>query len=136
MNGDRYEKLIGAKFAEWREQCFPDGLPVQFVQDHEHCLRQDRSIAALSKAGCPVVQTFPKHSPDLNAIEGQWRQLRERLDETAPVEIETRPGFLCRLRRDVNWLNEHRREHALQMCTNQKERDKDMEDLLGAKTKW
>lgn len=64
MNGDKYEKLIGAKFAEWREQCFPDGLPVQFVQDHEHCLRQDRSIAALSKAGCPVVQNFPEHSPD------------------------------------------------------------------------
>ena len=90
----------------------------------------------LSKAGCPVVQNFPKHSPDPNAIEGQWRQLRERLNETAPVEIETRPEFLCRLRRVVNWLNEHRREHALHMCTNQRERAKDVEDLLGAKTKW
>ena len=33
-------------------------------------------------------------------------------------------------------VNEHRWEDALRMCTNQKERAKDVKDWLGAKTKW
>ena len=136
VNGSRCEKLIGAKFAEWRRQCLPDDLPVHLVQDHERCLWQDRNIAALRKAGCPVVSQFPKHSPDLNAIENQWRVLRERLNATAPAEIESRADFLSRLRRTVNWLNENRHEEALRMCQNQKERARDVHKLLGAKTKW
>ena len=31
-----------------------------------------------------VKERFPKRSPDLNAMEGQWRVLRERLEAKAP----------------------------------------------------
>ena len=97
---------------------------------------QDRNLRALRNAGCVVVQRHPKYSPDLNAIEGWWRVLRERLEQAAPEELETRDAFVARLRRTVNWLNEHRWEQGLKLCTNQKERAADVNLLLGAKTKW
>ena len=78
------------KLAAWRRACFGDDGPVHVVQDHERCLWQDRNLTALALAGCPVVVSFPKSSPDLNAIEGWWRALRERLEMSAPEEIEAR----------------------------------------------
>ena len=87
-------------------------------------------------AGCPAVKNFPKCSPDLNAIEGQWRVLRERLEERAPEDMETRDSFLARLRRTVDWLNRNRREGATQLCTNLKTRAHDVKELAGARTKW
>ena len=136
MTGDRYEWLIQSKFAEWRESCFSNGSPVRLVQDHERCLWQSRNLTAMRKAGCDVVENFPKHSPDLNAIEGQWRVLRVRLEATAPTEFESRADFLVRLRRAVHWLNENKHDDALRLCTNQKERANDVHKLLGAKTRW
>ena len=53
-------------------------------------------------AGCLVVKSHPKYSPDLNAIEGWWRVLRERLEQAAPEELESREAFIARLRRTVN----------------------------------
>eukprot|EP00974_Lingulodinium_polyedra_P011223 1083658-Lingulodinium_polyedra.AAC.1 len=79
-----------------------------------------RNIEALKKAGCIIQADFPKHSPDLNAIEGWWRVLRERLEQTAPEEFEDRDAFLLRLKRTVKWLNDHRWEEGLALCTNQK----------------
>ena len=136
MNGDRYEHLVSSRFADWRASCFGDDEPCYLVQDHERCLWQARNKGALKAAGCKLEEDFPKSSPDLNAIEGVWRFLRERIDATAPTVIETRPEFLVRLRRCVAWLNEHRREHMLYLCTNQKERAADVQKLGGAKTKW
>ena len=106
MNGERYAHLVATKFAEWRRSCFADDRPVHLVQDHERCLWQARCLDALRRAGRDVVKNHPKHSPDLNAIEGRWHVLRQRLDVTAPTEIETRAEFLSRLRRAVAWLNE------------------------------
>ena len=83
-----------------------------------------------------VVEEHPKYSPDLNAIEGWWRVLRERLEQTEPEEMEGREAFIARLRRTVLWLNMHRSAHGLYLCTHQKERAGDVEKLLGAKTKW
>ena len=97
---------------------------------------QERNLLALRRAGCNVVRTFPKHSPDLNAIEGWWRVLRERLEETAPVDYETREAFIARLRRTVTWLNLNRNEDALKIATNQKARARDVVELGGAKTRW
>ena len=91
---------------------------------------------ALRQAGCPVVKNCPKHSPDLNAIEGWCRVLRERLEMTAPEEMETRARFLLRLRRTVSWLNAHRRGNALSVSRNQKARAADVLQLEGARTKW
>ena len=79
---------------------------------------------------------FPKTSPDLNAIENWWHVLRTRVEFTAPEDFESRGDFLTRLQRTVHWLNEHRAEHALSICTDQKARAKDVLLLYGAKTKW
>ena len=70
MTGDTYEWLVGAKFKAWRTAAFQDDRPVHLVQDHERCLWQQRNIDALRQAGCHVIMNYPKHSPDLNAIEG------------------------------------------------------------------
>ena len=90
----------------------------------------------LRVAGCPVVANFPKCSPDLNAIEGQWRVLRERLEARAPDDMETRESFLARLRRTVDWLNRNRVEGSTQLCTNLKTRAHELKELAGARTKW
>ena len=97
---------------------------------------QDRKRRALRRAGCIVVEQHTKYSPDLNAIEGWWQELRERLEPAAPEELETREAFIARLRRTVKWLNQHRWEDAFKLCANQKERAADVHMLKGAKTKW
>ena len=96
----------------------------------------ERSLAALEKAGFSVVDNFPVSSPDLNAIEGWWHRMKRRLDETAPTEMETRSEFLVRLRRIVHWLNENAAGDALALAQNQKERAKAVQELNGAQCKW
>ena len=62
--------------------------------------------------------------------------MRDRLEQAAPEEVETREAFIARLRRTVSWLNVHRWEQGLRLCTNKKERAADVILLKGAKTKW
>ena len=85
-----------------------------------------RNLEALRLAGFAVVEDFPKHSPDLNAIEGWWSRLRKRLDETAPTTFETRKAFLTLLRRTVSWINANWGEEKVYLATNQKERAQDV----------
>ena len=136
MTGERYNELVKSKFAQWRRKCFRDNRACSLVQDHERCLWQDRNLEALAAAGCPVVANFPKSSPDLNAIEGVWQMLKSRMLATEPETFESRAAFLARLRRQVNWLNDTKRDELLHHCTNQKERAKAVEKLLGAKCSW
>lgn len=136
MTGDRYNELVTTKFAQWRRHCFGDNRKCHLVQDHERCLWQDRNLEALSAAGCPVVKEFPKSSPDLNAIEGVWHLLKARMLKTDPVAMESRAEFLLRLRRQVKWLNDNQNDELLKLCTNQKERAREVEGLLGAKCRW
>ena len=131
MNRARFKQLVGSKFAKWRKDCVGHWR-VLLVQDHERCLWSDTSLAALSTAGCDVVKKHTKYSPDLNAIEGWWRVLRERLEQTAPQEYESREAFIARLRRTVHWLNDNRWQEGLKLCTNQKERAADVISLGGA----
>ena len=79
---------------------------------------------------------FPKSSPDLNAIEGVWSLLRQRLEKTEPTDFEDRTAFLVRLRRTVHWLNENMSDAMLRMCSNQKQWAKGVIDLAGAWTQW
>ena len=136
MNGDRYNDLVTTKFAQWRRQCFGDNQNCHLVQDHERCLWQDKNLEALSAAGCPVVKDFPKSSPDLNAIEGVWHLLKARLLKSEPEAMEGRADFLLRLRRQVNWLNDNQHDELLKLCTNQKQRAREVQGLLGAKCRW
>lgn len=136
MNGRRYLGLVESKFKEWRLACFSQDAPCALVQDHEKCLWQASNLAAMREAGCAVIQDFPKLSPDLNAIEGAWHLLRQRLEQTEPDEIEGRAEFLARLRRTVHWLNERQAEALREMCSNQKKRAADVLEMNGAKTKW
>ena len=55
---------------------------------------------------------------------------------TAPEDMETRAEFLARLGRQVHWLNDVMHDHLLELCTNQKERGLEIEELLGTKCKW
>ncbi len=75
-------------------------------------------------------------SPDLNAIEGWWRRLKSRLDETAPTEMENRSEFLVRLRRTVHWLNDNAADDAVTLAQNQKERAKEVQKPWGARCSW
>ena len=68
------------------------------VQDYEKYLWKPPSLAALKDAGCDVLTKHTKYSPDLNAIEAWWNNLRQRLEDNAPTETETREQFLLRLR--------------------------------------
>ena len=72
----------------------------------------------------------------LHAIEGWWKVLRDRLDLTAPEEIESRLEFVTRLRRTVAWLNINDREHAVALARNQKVRARAILHQEGARTKW
>ena len=103
---------------------------------HERCLWRESNLAALAAAGCPAVTRFPKCSPDLNAIEGWWHRLRQRLEETAPDALETRPQFLARLRLTARWMSKRWRADALHLATNQKDRARQVLDLNGQKCKW
>ena len=106
------------------------------MQDHERCFWQDRNIAALQEAGCPVVARYPKCSPDLNAIENMWHRIRQHLEGHAPVEIEARAQFLQRLRRAVTSLNENCQDEIMALCANQKEHALEVQELSGAKCQW
>ena len=55
---------------------------------------------------------------------------------TAPKEFESRAEFLVRLRRQATWLNDNKHDIFLDLCTNQKQRCKDIVKLKGAKSKW
>ena len=78
----------------------------------------------------------PKHSPDLNAIEGFWKMLKQRLESTEPEAFECRSDFLARLRRAVTWLNEDRQSELRALYTNQKDRPRAVIALKGAKCRW
>ena len=60
--------------------------------------------------------------PDLNAIEGWWRRLKDALVESAPPHLESRKDFLKRLRSTVNRLNRIACDDGLRLCTNQRAR--------------
>ena len=83
-----------------------------------------------------VVRECPPSSPGLNAIEGVWRLLRERIEAIEPQEFEDRDASLVHLRRCVAWLNACKGEHMMMLCINQKVRARDVQANEGAKTEW
>ena len=119
------------KFDDWRMNC------EYLVCDHERCLRTDDALLALRTANLQLVD-FPKCSQDFNAIENAWKILRERLDQTHPVALESRDDFIKRLHATVRWANQHRKDQLWKYCVNQKERADDClaQKLRGGRTQW
>ena len=132
MDRTLYVELIEDKFDDWRLNC--DFL----VCDYEGCLRTPEALHALNRCGLKLVDGYPKVSQDFNAIENAWAILRERLDETCPVDVEPRGDFVKRLRAAVRWANVHRSDQLWYLSTNQKERAADCLNSTppGARTKW
>ena len=144
MTGARYNSMVKRFFATWRRKCyptFPKNERVPLVKDYESFLRwgwgkEFNNLKAERDAGFETVKRHPKTSPDLNAIEGWWEQLQERLTLTAPTGLETRVAFVKRLRRIVNWMNGNLVSQGRLLCTNQKERARAVKKLKGARCKW
>ena len=132
MDRALYVELIEDKFDDWRLNC--DFL----VCDYEGCLRTPEALHALNRCGLQLVDGYPKVSQDFNAIENAWAILRERLDETCPVDLETRGDFVKRLRAAVRWANTHRSDQLWMLSTNQKKRATEClaSTPPGARTKW
>ena len=138
MNRWWYEWLIRARFPRWLSTAFGGGYdPVYLVQDHEKALWTDEPREAMRAVGVRLLEAYPKCSQDLNPIETAWREVRNRLDETVPVDREPRKDFIQRLRRAVAWVNTNRAEYLQHLCTSQKERTQDVLDATppGARTK-
>lgn len=144
MTGARYNYFVKTFLAKWRRKCypnFPKNEKVPLVKDFERFLRWDKSkpfdnMKAERDAGFSTVKQHSKVSPDLNAIEGWWKVLQERLSLTSPLGLESRAAFLKRLRRTVDWLNKNARARAKHLCTNQKDRARAVKKLHGARCKW
>ena len=78
----------------------------------------------------------PPSSPSLNAIEGVWRLLRERIEAIELHEFEDRAAFLIHLRRCVAWLDDCKGQHKPMLSINQKVRARDVQANEGAKIEW
>ena len=133
MTGKRYNGLIQDRFASWRRKCFGDDDSAHLIQDHERCLWQPRNLRALHAAGLAPVMDFPKCSPDLNVLETWWHRLRQRLDANAPSDFESRPQFIRRLRRTVDWMNTNIADQAFATCTSMKNRARAVNELQGGR---
>ena len=132
MDTMTYVELIEDKFEEWCGNC------THLVCDFEGCLRSEEAVNALQRVGLKLVDRYPRCSQDFNAIENAWLILKDRLDETIPVRLETRDAFIARLHSAVQWANRHRAEQLWYYSTNQKERAHDslMTKPPGGRTKW
>jgi hypothetical protein len=129
-----YCALVRSKFGGWRQQLLRTRR-CAIIQDHERCLWNAESLASLRKAGCDVVQSFPKASPDLNPIENIWKMVRDELDRTSPRELESRVAFVKRLNATVRRLNASRKHQIKALC-NMRKRCEDVLKLKGCRTKW
>ena len=105
------------------------------IQDHEKALWTEEAREAIQEGGLELLERYPKCSQDLNVIETAWRELRARLADTEPVQIEDREAFVKRLRAAVAWVNRNRRTYLRNRCFAQKERAKDVLLQDGGRTK-
>ena len=138
MNRSEYEKLIRTKFPGWIRSVFGKGVQPFLVQDHERCLWTHEPRQAMKDVGIQLLENFPKSSQDLNSIETAWRELRGRLAETEPAQMETREEFIIRLRLAVRWVNRNRGDYLAELCSNQKEKAHDVLNAVppGSRTRW
>ena len=85
-------------------------------------MRTATSVKLLKKGGLELVDKYPRCSQDFNAIENVWAILKVRLEQTMPINMESREQFIKRLRAAVAWANTVRADTLWYYSTNQKER--------------
>lgn len=119
----------------WARQVLGRRAKPFLIQDHERALWTDEAKDAIKAGGLQLVTSYPECSQDLNVIETAWRELRARLADTEPVQMEDREAFVKRLRSAVTWVNRNRRVHLRGLCWAQKERARDVLKLQGGRAK-
>jgi hypothetical protein len=136
MNRWWYTWLINTMFPRWLAKAF-DHVEngVLLAQDHERCLWCEEPRQAMQDQSISLLENYPKCSQDLNAIETAWREVRARLAATEPVSRDTRSNFVTRLRQAVAWVNTNRAGYLRKLCSDQKQRARDVQLMLGARTK-
>ena len=135
MNRWWYEWIIRHKFPAWLRKATGGDRGSFLVQDHERCRWTEEPRCALREHGIHLLEHCPRCSQDLNAIEAAWREVRARLADTEPDSMETRDRFIVRLRAAVAWVNVRRRAYLVKICTDQKERARDVIALNGSRTR-
>jgi hypothetical protein len=132
MDTTLYVELIEDKFENWMGNC------EYLVCDFEGCIRGQPAVNALQKVGLTLVEDYPVSSQDFNAMENVWFILKQRLDESMPVCLESRENFTKRLKAAVSWANKSRSDQLCHLSTNQKERAADCMKTKpkGGRTKW
>ena len=119
----------------WARQVLGRRAKPFLIQDHERALWTDEAKDAIKAGGLQLVTSYPECSQDLNVIETAWRELRARLANTEPVQMEDREAFVKRLRLAVTWVNWNRRMYLRGLCWAQKERARDVLKLQGGRAK-
>ena len=79
-------------------------------------------LQALSKTPPKPVDGYPRVSQDFNAIENDWKILKDHLSDTMPTTLESRDEFIARLHAAVKWMNKKRSHQLWSLSINQKER--------------
>ena len=137
MNRWWYEWLLLKQFPKWIAKALGRRRkPTYLVQDHEKALWTAEPRSAMKRIGLKLLTMFPKCSQDLNAIETAWRELRSRLYDTEPMEMETRAEFVARLRGAVRWVNRNRKSLLRELCSDQKARAEEVILRKGNRTSY
>lgn len=136
MNRWWYEWIVRERFPKWIKDSFGvQKRGVNLVQDHEKCLWAGEPRMAMGSIRINLLENYPKCSQDLNPIEEAWRELRQRLYDTQPTDMEGRRGFIVRLRSAVSWLNKNRADFFSRICNSQVDWAEDVRKAKGARTR-
>ena len=89
---------------------------------------------AFEDSGFSSVEKLPPNSPDFNPIENMWKELNERLTETAPGTLEKFPEFQVRVKSAVSWLNRNKAQMMRNCVSSMPRRLREAVALRGART--
>ena len=90
----------------------------------------------MKQIGLKLLEQYPKCSQDLNAIETVWREIRSRLSDTEPSDLEIRKAFIRRLRNAIAWVSKNRKGLLWELCSDQKERAREVLERVGGRTSF